>query len=1097
MKTYVNYHKHSYYSNAFVQDSTVSVEQYLERIAELGHKAYSTCEHGYMGMFYSHYLEVEKFNKKRISKGLEPIKIIAGCEAYWTKNRLEKDKSNGHIILLAKNNNGRKAINRITSQANKDGYYYKPRVDLELLMSLPSKDVFVATACLAFNKYDDIEDIILKLNNKFEDFYLEVQPHNTEKQKERNKYLLELSRKHGIPIICGCDSHMIYESQAIERDDYLKSYKISYEDEFGWYLDYPDYDTLFKRFQEQGILSDKEIEIALDNTNKILEFEDIILDKSIKLPNVYPNMTQDERNNFFVGMIYNRWNKEKQNIPKSRWKTYEKEIKKEIDEIIGCNMADYFLLNERIVSLGIEKYGGVLTHSSRGSAGGCYIGKLLGFTNIDRIAAPVTLIFERFLTKDRILKSKSLVDIDWNVADRQPFIKAQKELLGEKSSYDLLAFSTLKTKAAFKLYCRACNVNPDEANEVSKQIDKYEEKLKYAERDEMGELLEDINIEDFVEPKYLHFIEESKKYLGIKTNARPHPCGFCTTSLNLEEEIGIIKVKSEASKNEVLCVCIESGDMDAFQFVKEDFLKVEVVKTTDEIYKRIGIKQPSVSELLDIIEDNDKVWNIYKNGYTLGVNQVEQEGSKKKCMKYKPTNIVELTAFIAAIRPSFKSLVNRFLSRKPFEYGIKELDELLQTKEMPYSYIFYQEQLMKILEFAGFPMKETYDIIKMISKKKTYCTHCGTIGNDGMKICPSCKGITIKPLVDKYKDQFVEGFMKKTNTTDSSVALKVYQIVVDFARYGFNCSHSYAMALDSTEQAYLKAYYPGEFYEVMLRTYTEKGEKDKVNAFKEEMKHFGIKLGKIEFGEDNRGFKYIPETNTITQNITAFKNINQTTANALYQLDQETYYENFIGLLVDMKDVPALTKRTIEPLIEMGYFSKFGNIEYLKKCYKVFEDFYGKKQFQKTHEYSYIIKKYAKTETGKLYKDVDVLRVIYDIMGNFNKEVSKLEQIVCDLKRYGATDKTLFNFDNKVYIVLNIDTKYSPKITLYNPHTGGTQLVKMNKKTFEQLDLKVYDCIEHLKVHKKKKTKKKGNDFVPIDGYDFWLDSCNIITKLS
>ena len=234
-----------------------------------------------MGMFYNHYLEVEKFNKKRIDRGLEPIKIIAGCEAYWVQNRFEKDKANGHIVLLARNNNGRKAINRITSQANKDGYYYKPRVDLELLMSLPPNDVMITTACIAFNRYEDIDDIILMLNDRFPHFYLEVQAHNVETQKKWNQHLLNLSYEYDLKIIAGCDSHMIDKSQEIERDNYLKSYKISYEEESGWDLTYPDYDTLFKNFQRQGVLSDEEISIAIDNTNKILDFENIVLDLSL------------------------------------------------------------------------------------------------------------------------------------------------------------------------------------------------------------------------------------------------------------------------------------------------------------------------------------------------------------------------------------------------------------------------------------------------------------------------------------------------------------------------------------------------------------------------------------------------------------------------------------------------------------------------------------------------------------------------------------------------------------------------------------------------------------------------------------------------
>lgn len=1096
MKTYANYHKHTDESNVYTPDSTVLIEDYIKRTEELGHQIISTVEHGYVGNYFADYIKIEKTNKKRKSKGLPPLKWIFGAEFYWVKDRHEKDKTNSHIVILARNENGRKNINRIMSQCNKDGYYYRPRVDLELIMSLPSEDVFITSACIAFNKYDDIDDIILKLNNKFKYFYLEVQPHHVERQREWNKHLLELSYKHNIPIIAGVDSHMIYETQAIERDDFLKSNNIHYEEEEGFFMDYPDYDTLFKRFQEQGVLSDKEIEIALENTNEVLKFEDIILDKSMKLPNIYKNLTQEERNIKLKNIVYCNWNKEKINVPKEKWSYYEEQIEYELSEIFGCNMADYFLFNERTIDIGINKYGGVLTHSGRGSAVSFYVNKLLGFTNVDRIASKITMFPERFLTKDRILKSHTPPDVDFNVASREEFLQAQKDLLGEKCCYDLLAFGTLKLKAAWKMYARAYDISPDKANEVSKQLDKYEEKLKYAERDEMGELLEDINIEDFIESKYLELLEGCKKYLGIRTTRKGHACGSVVSSLNIEEEIGVILCKSETTKKETLTACIESGTIDYFGFLKNDFLVVAVVETTNEIYKRIGIPQYSEKELLSLVEDNQKVWDIYKNGLTLCINQVEQEGSRKKCMKYKPTNIVELTAFIAAIRPSFKSLMNKFLSRSEFHYDIKEFDELLQTEEMPYSYIFYQEQLMQILGFAGFPMKETYDIIKSISKKKTYCKDCGTTGNDGMKTCPICGSTRISPLVDKYEEQFMEGFISKISNHSEKTAKEVWNIILDFAKYGFNASHAYCMDLDSVEQAYLKAYYPGIFYEVMLEKYTKKGKKDKVAGLKEEMKHFGIKLGKIEFGEDNRGFKYIPETNTITQNVMALKNVNQMTADVLYELSKNEY-NSFIELLSDMKQIPALTKRSIEPLIELGYFSRFGNIEYLKKCYKVYEKFINRKQFSKTDEYSYIIQKYAKTETDKMYKDVEVTSVIYDIMNNYNSEVSELEQIVCDFKRYGETNTSLSKLSQKVYIVIGIDTKYSPKITLYNPYTMKSQVVKMNKSTFERIGLSQYDCIEHLKVSKRRKMVKRKDKFVPTEGFDYWLGNCNILPNLS
>ena len=185
-----NYHKHTNDSNVYTPDSTVSYIDYFNRALEVGSKCITTTEHGWCGNNFDIYLQLEKFNKKLIKEGKNPLKFVFGGEFYWVKDRSEKDKSNCHIIILARNENGRKKINKIMSQCNKDGYYYKPRLDLDLIMSLPSNDVFITTACVAFWKYEDIDDIVLKLNEKFPYFFLEVQAHHTDKQRNINKHIL-------------------------------------------------------------------------------------------------------------------------------------------------------------------------------------------------------------------------------------------------------------------------------------------------------------------------------------------------------------------------------------------------------------------------------------------------------------------------------------------------------------------------------------------------------------------------------------------------------------------------------------------------------------------------------------------------------------------------------------------------------------------------------------------------------------------------------------------------------------------------------------------------------------------------------------------
>ena len=220
------------------------------------------------------------------------------------------------------------------------------------------------------------------------------------------------------------DSHYIDESEAWERDELLKSYYISYEDESGWFMDYPDYDTAFNRFIEQGVLTSSQIEQAMDNTNVILDFEDIVLDTSIKVPTLYPDKTQEERNKIFTVLLTKEFRKIENTIAPELKSHYISEIKKEVKEIIGCNMTDNFLLNYEVIKKGKEK-GGVLTRTGRGSATGNYSNRLLGFTQVDRISSPIPLNPERFLTKERILESHTVPDIDFNISNPTPFVEAQ------------------------------------------------------------------------------------------------------------------------------------------------------------------------------------------------------------------------------------------------------------------------------------------------------------------------------------------------------------------------------------------------------------------------------------------------------------------------------------------------------------------------------------------------------------------------------------------------------------------------------------------------------------------------------------------------
>ena len=282
------------------------------RAAELGHGIISSCEHGYQGRYIETYELHNEFN----------LKFLFSSEAYWVWDRKQNDSTNCHIFLGARNENGRQAINDILSEANISGFYRQARVDPELILQLPKDDVIVTTACIAFWKYDGIEDFVRKLQTHFQkNFFLEVQYHNTLAQAELNKRIIRLHNELKIPLIMGCDSHYIDATGAQLRTDFLYSKGMEYPDEEGWYMDYPDGDVAWERFKKQGILSESEISDAMDNTNVFLEVEEYdcpCFNKEVKCPTLYPGYTQEQKDEEYKKLVWKSWEEYREEVLEGR-----------------------------------------------------------------------------------------------------------------------------------------------------------------------------------------------------------------------------------------------------------------------------------------------------------------------------------------------------------------------------------------------------------------------------------------------------------------------------------------------------------------------------------------------------------------------------------------------------------------------------------------------------------------------------------------------------------------------------------------------------------------------------------------------------------
>ena len=903
MLVYQNYHRHSHLTNVRIADSAVTNAAYARRAVELGHGILSSCEHGWQGQ-YNDVIRLAKEN------GLKPL---VSAEAYWVKDREEKDRSNCHIFIAAMNEKGRRALNDVLSEANLTGFYGQPRLDIPLLLSLPKDDVVVTTACIGYWRYDDIEEITAKLHDHFgNNFFLEVQYHNTPAQIELNQRILQLRDKLGAQLIMGCDSHYIYPDQAQARIDFLASKGLTYPEEDGWFMDYPDGDTAYQRFANQCVLSHDEILEAINNTNIFLnveEYDSPVLNDDIKLPSLYPEWTQEQKNEEYMRLVWQGWDAYKKTVPKERWPEYEEEIRKEMQVVIDTYMADYFIIDHEVMKRGKE-LGGKLTKSGRGSGASFFTNTLLGFSDVDRISASVHMYPERFMSTARILQSKGIPDIDMNEAPTAPFVQAQAEILGQDHSYPMVAYGTMKTSAAWKLYAKSQGVPFEIANAVSEQIKRYELAVKHADEDEKDE----IDVNKFISHEYKDIFDKSAEYLGLIASWSIAPCSSLIYQGNIRTEVGLVKIK------ENVCCLMDGHWAEDGHFLKNDHLKVSVVDLIYKAYKRIGREPPSVKELLAMCPPEDPAWDVYANGCTMGINQCEKEGTRARAMKYKPRNISELSAFVAAIRPGGASFYKQFESREPFAYGVKAFDELIQTKEFPYSFLLYQEQVMRALNYAGIDMADCYTAIKNIAKKRA-------------------------EKVLAYKDTFIKGFREsivrdenKSEDEAQKLAESLWGVIEDSAGYSFNSSHSYCVALDSLYGAWLKAHHPLAFYETYIRLMEEKGDKDKINAAKEEAEsHFGIRFAPLRFGQDNRTIHADEEKNEMINTMGSIKGYGVTIGRTFYDCSRKGF-TSFIDVLAYL-DKNKVKEAKFKPLILIDYFEQFGNQRELLRIAELWDMF--------------------------------------------------------------------------------------------------------------------------------------------------------------
>ena len=1022
MRKYVNYHKHDHVSSFLTPDTPIKAVEFVKRAIELGDTQYFTTNHGTGGDIFEAKTLCDQYG----------LRCMYGLEGYIVKNPLEKDKRNYHIIIIPKTDIARKKVNYVNSMAHINGYYYKPRIFIEDLLALDKDDVYITTACVAgfIRDNDGYNDIFLPLYNHFQNnVFIEVQAHNAIVQREHNQRCVEIAQRLGLGLIAATDAHYIYPEQSKDRDIYLAGKGVSYGDEDSFILDYPDGDTLYNRFVEQGVLTESQITEAMDNTFIFESCEDIQLNKDIKMPTIYPNLTSEQKCAELKRHLNKAFKKivREEHIPKSELPKYKQAIKDEmkvIEDTAVINMPDYFLFNEELVKLAVNKYGGILTRTGRGSCGAFYINKLLGMTQIDRLKAPVPLYSSRFISVERCLENRSMADIDYNIVAQEPFQKAAKELLGEYGCYPMIAYGTMQEGEAFRNICRSHHLEFDEYNDVAKNLDKYRDS-----------------------EKWQPLIEESKKIIGSIMSASVHPCAHVLDNKDLRYEYGVVRVK------EAICVMCTSNEADEYKLLKDDFLIVSVWKLISETFEMIGQPIMTIKELEEHLDE--KVWKLFRDGITATLNQVDGDWATGLVKQYKIHSVGEAAMFTAALRPSFESWRDIFINRQTYTTGCEQLDKVLQQT---HSLILFQENLMQYFEWLGVSPAESIGLIKKISKKKIH-----------------------KEDFDALEERLHQNWIKNVGNDDKFE--QIWSMVQSCISYGFCSAHGLATGYDMLYGAYLKSHYPLEYYTVCLNNYADN--QTKTTNLTNELAYFGIKLKPIKFRYSSN--KYMPDksTNSIYKSIKSLKFMNDNVAQTLYVM-RNTKFDSFIDFL---KVNPCDSRQTVA-LIKLSFFSEFGKSQYLLDVYDIYNEYSNKSIIKKdkcTIDRNLLLQ--FCTETEKQYKIQDREGLIQALCkGVEQKNISIMEYLQTQNEYLGYID--YINPKAKDYgFITEIETKYSPKITMYQLDTGKPITVKMSKVDFNYYGVQVNDTIKYV-LEPRKKSTRVGDKWVKTNEEEYWITKC-------
>ncbi len=873
---FTHLHVHSHYS---LLDGLPKIDGLLDYVKELGMDSIALTDHGVL------YGAVEFFKKAK-ERGIKPI---IGAEMYLALESMHQERPNiddkrYHLVLLVKNEQGYKNLVKLITKAHLEGFYYRPRIDEELLAKY-SSGLIGLSACLQgkipqlilAKKLKEAEELALKYQEIFGqgDFYLELQHHpHSPAQKKVNEALIAISKKTGVPLVATNDAHYLKPEDA-EAQDILMLINTGSDPNDPERLTMKA-DDFSLRSPEKMLADFKEVPEALENTQKIVDkcYFEFELGKT-KLPffEVPNGQNADE---YLKELCYQKL--------ASRYPKREKEVidrlEYELSVIQQTGFATYFLIVQDFVNW--AKKNRIVVGPGRGSCAGSLVSYVLNITNVDPLK--YHLLFERFLNPDRIVMPD--FDLDFTDRRRDEVIDYVAQKYGRDKVAQIITFGTMAARAVIRDVGRALGYTYGYCDQIAKMIpfgftlsqtlQKIDEFRQIYENDEQAKRLIDL----------------AKKLEGVARHASTHACGVVIAKDPLEN---IVPLQHPTQDEGVIVTQYEMHAIEDLGLLKMDFLGLKNLTIIEDTLSRIYAIHGEKVDIQTIPLDDKKTYKLLQEGNSTSVFQLESDGMKRYLKQLKPSEFEDIIAMVALYRPGPMQFIPHYIAGKHKKRKVEYLHPKLKPiLENTYGIAVYQEQVIKIAqELAGFTFSEADVLRKAIGKK-------------------------IKKLLMSQKEKFIEGM--KNNQIREETAQQIWHWIEPFASYSFNRAHSTSYATIAYQTAYLKAHFPLEFMSAALTS--EKADVERIAFLIEECKKMGIEVLPPDVNESFNFFSVVPKKNQIRFGLLAVKNVGANVVEAIIQ-ERKTngHYasiQDFVGR-VNSKD---LNKKSLESLIKAGAFDK-------------------------------------------------------------------------------------------------------------------------------------------------------------------------------